>query len=98
MQGGNLHYVYSYVGSQFFHIESNVAVPVGRHKLRFEFETTGKMDYKSGKGAPGRGQIYIDGKLVGQGDIPLTMAVMIGLAGGTVSPWHGNRHIRDRQP
>jgi arylsulfatase A-like enzyme len=84
VQNGNLHYVYSYVGSQFFHIESNVPVPVGRHKLRFEFETTGQMDYKSGKGAPGRGLIYIDDKLVGQGDIPLTMAVMIGLAGGIV--------------
>ena len=43
--------------------------PQGRHKLGFEFETTGKLDYKNGKGAPGRGQLYIDGKLVGQGDI-----------------------------
>jgi len=84
IQNGNLHYVYSYVGSQFFHIESNVPVPVGRHKLRFEFETTGPMDYKSGKGAPGHGQMFIDGKLVGEGEIPLTMPVMIGLAGGMV--------------
>ncbi len=84
MQNGNLHYVYSFVGSQFFHIESNVPVPIGRHKLRYEFEVTGKLDYKSGKGAPGRGSLYIDGKAVGQGDIPLTMAVLIGLAAGTV--------------
>jgi arylsulfatase A-like enzyme len=84
MQNGNLHYVYSFVGSQFFHIESNAPVPTGRHKLRYEFEVTGKLDYKSGKGAPGRGKLYIDGKPVGQGDIPLTMAVLIGLAGGTV--------------
>ncbi len=84
MQAGKLHYVYSYVGSNFFHIESTVPVPVGRHKLRFEFETTGPMDYKSGKGAPGHGQIFIDGKLVGEADIPLTMPVMIGLAGGFI--------------
>jgi arylsulfatase A-like enzyme len=84
IQNGNLHHVYSYVGSDFFHIESNVPVPVGRHKLRYEFETTGKMDLKNGKGAPGRGQIYIDDKLVGQGDIPLTMPLSIGLAGGIV--------------
>jgi hypothetical protein len=84
VQDDKLHYVYSYVGSDFFHIESTVPVPAGRHKLRFEFETTGKMDYKNGKGAPGHGQIFIDGKLVGEGDIPLTMAVMIGLAGGFV--------------
>ena len=82
VQDGKLHYVYYYVGSQFFHIESNVPVPVGRHKLRFEFEVTGKPDYKNGKGAPGRGQLYIDGKLVGQGDIPLTMPVSLGLCWG----------------
>jgi arylsulfatase A-like enzyme len=84
VQDNKLHYVYSYVGSDFFHIESTVPVPVGRHKLRFEFETTGKLDYKNGKGAPGHGQLFIDGKLVGEGDIPLTMPVMIGLAGGFV--------------
>jgi arylsulfatase A-like enzyme len=84
MQGGKLHYVYSYVGSKFFHIESSKPVPVGRHKLRLEFETTGKMDYKNGKGAPGIARLFIDGEMVGKGDIPLTMAVMIGLAGGMV--------------
>ena len=56
MQNGNLHYVYSFVGSQFFHIESKVPVPAGRHELRFDFEVTGKPDYKSGKGAPGARQ------------------------------------------
>ena len=40
--------------SQFFHIESNTPVPEGRHKLRYEFEVTGKPDVPNGKGAPGR--------------------------------------------
>ncbi|MGD0231073.1 MAG: arylsulfatase [Syntrophorhabdales bacterium] len=84
MQDGKLHYVYNYVGSHFSHVESDVPVPEGRHKLRFEFEVTGKADIKNGKGAPGRGQLYIDGKLVGQGDIPLTMPLAIGLCGGIV--------------
>ena len=84
MQNGKLHYVYSFVGSQFFHIESNVPVPTGRHELRYDFEVTGKPDYKSGKGAPGRAKLYIDDKPVGEGDIPLTMVVLIGLAAGTV--------------
>jgi arylsulfatase len=84
VQNGNLHYVYNYVGSQFFHVESKVPVPEGRHKLRFEFELTGKPDVRNGKGAPGCGQLYIDGKLVGQGDIPLTMPLLLGLAGGIV--------------
>ncbi|MBE0616857.1 MAG: arylsulfatase [Proteobacteria bacterium] len=84
VQNGKLHYVYNYVGSQFFHVESKVAVPEGRHKLRFEFETTGEPDMKNGKGAPGRGQLYVDGKLVGQVDIPLTMPLSLGLGGGFV--------------
>jgi len=66
VQGGKLQYVYNYVSSRFFHAESNLAVPEGRHQLRVEFEVTGKPDVKSGKGAPGRAQLYIDGKLVGQ--------------------------------
>jgi len=84
VQGGKLNYVYNYVGSNFYHVESNVVVPEGRHKLRFEFEVTGKPDIKSGKGAPGLGQLYIDGKLVGQVDIPLTMPLSLGLGGGIV--------------
>jgi arylsulfatase len=36
VQGGKLHYVYNYVGSAFYHVESDVPVPEGRHKLRFE--------------------------------------------------------------
>ena len=84
VQDGKLQYVYNYVGSRFFHVESNVPVPEGRHKLRFEFEVTGKPDFKSGKGAPGVGQLYIDDKLVGQVDIPLTMPLSLGLGGGIV--------------
>ncbi|MBI4831419.1 MAG: arylsulfatase [Candidatus Lindowbacteria bacterium] len=84
VKDGKLHYIYNYVGSSFSHVESKVAVPEGSHKLRFEFEVTGKPDIRNGKGAPGRGQLYIDKKLVGQADIPLTMPLSLGLAGGIV--------------
>jgi arylsulfatase len=84
VQNGKLHFVYNYVASQFFHVESNVQIPDGRHKLRYEFEVTGKPDFAKGQGAPGRGQLYIDGKLVGQVDIPLTMPLSLGLGGGFV--------------
>jgi arylsulfatase len=84
VRGGKLHFVYNYVGSEFFHIESDVSIPEGRHALRFEFEVTGPPDIRRGKGAPGVGQLYIDGEFVGQGDIPLTMPLMMGLAGGLV--------------
>ena len=79
VQDGKLHYVYNYVGSEFYHVESNQAVPEGRHTLRFEFEVTGKPDVGQGKGAPGRAQLYVDSKLVGQGHIPLSMPLTIGL-------------------
>jgi arylsulfatase len=82
MRHGKLRYVYNYVGSSFYRVESGSAVPAGRHQLRFEFEVTGKPDIPNGKGAPGRGQLYIDGKLAGAGDIPETMPLCLGLGGG----------------
>jgi arylsulfatase len=84
LQDGRLHYVYNYVGSQYFHVESGVAVPTGRHALRFEFEVTGEPDIAAGRGAPGLGQLYIDGTLVGEADIPVTMPLALGLGGGVV--------------
>jgi arylsulfatase len=84
VKDGKLHYFYNYVGSSFCHVESNIPVPEGRHKVRFEFEVTGQPDVRNGKGAPGRGQLYIDDKLVGQVDIPLTMPLSLGLGGGIV--------------
>jgi hypothetical protein len=31
----------------------------------------------TGKGAPGRAQLYVDGRLVGQGEIPVTIPLAI---------------------
>jgi arylsulfatase A-like enzyme len=79
VQDGKLRYAYNYVGRNLYYVESETVVPAGQHELRFEFEVTGPPDIPHGKGAPGRGQLYIDGKLVGQGDIPLTNPLTIGL-------------------
>ena len=62
-----------------YYVESSETVSAGRHQLRFQFEVTDKPDIAHGKGAPGKGQLYIDGKLVGQSDIPLTNPLTIGL-------------------
>jgi hypothetical protein len=51
MQGGKLHYAYNYVADTHYHLESNQNVPAGRHKLRYEFETSGKPDLAKGLGA-----------------------------------------------
>lgn len=82
VKDGKLHYVHNYVGAQEFHIESTQEVPKGKCKLRYEFEPTGKPDVAKGKGAAGRGQLYVNGKLVGQGDLPVTVPLLLGLGGG----------------
>jgi hypothetical protein len=40
--------------------------------LRFEFEPTGAPDIPNGKGAPGRAQLYVDGTLVAETEMPVT--------------------------
>lgn len=58
-------------------------VPAGRHELRFEFEPTGKPDLATGKGAPGRAQLYIDRHLVAEADFPVTTPIMFNPGGLT---------------
>ena len=45
-------------------------------------EATGAPDISKGKGAPGRGQLYLDGRLVGQAEFPVTTPLSLGLTGG----------------
>jgi hypothetical protein len=72
VKDGKLKYVHNYVSRELYHVESVESVPEGRHQLRFEFEPTGQPDMPKGKGTPGRGLLYIDGKLVGATEIPVT--------------------------
>jgi len=82
MKSGKLHWVHNYVSRALYHVESREKVPEGRHQLRFEFEVTGKPDIASGKGVPGRAQLYIDGKLVAQAEVPVTTPLALGLTSG----------------
>ena len=82
VKDGRLQYDYNYLTLQHFHVESASSLPDGRHKLRFEFEPTGKPDIAEGKGSPGKAQLYVDGKLVGQGDLPVTIPLSLSLTGG----------------
>jgi arylsulfatase len=84
VQEGKLHYAQNVVSAALLHVESTDVVPSGRHSLRFEFEPTGKPDVKAGKGAPGRGQLYIDGRLVGEAEFAATVPITYGLGGGIV--------------
>ena len=82
VKDGKLQYDYNYLTLKRFHVESTAAIPQGRHKLRFEFEPTGKPDIAVGKGAPGRAKLYVDGRLVGQTDLPVTIPLSPSLSGG----------------
>ena len=78
-----LKYAHNYVSRALNHVKSVESVPEGRHQLRFEFEPTGQPDLPKGKGTPGRGQLYIDGKLVGAAEIPVTTPLVFNPGGLT---------------
>ena len=47
-------------------------VSSGSHALRFELEPTGQPDPASGHGVPARLQVYLDGELAGDREVPYT--------------------------
>jgi len=82
VKDGKLCYVHNYVGKEIMIVRSKDSVPAGRHELRFEFEPTGKPDIRKGKGSPGRAQLYIDKKLVGQIEMAVTTPMSYGIGAG----------------
>ncbi|MFF7771478.1 hypothetical protein ACFZC7_33840 [Streptomyces massasporeus] len=83
IKDGELTYVHNYLRRGFYTVSSTDPVPAGRHELRFEFEPTGKPDLAAGKGAPGRAQLYVDRRLVGEADFPVTTPIMFNPGGLT---------------
>jgi arylsulfatase len=83
VQDNRLHYAHNYVARETYSVSAPDPLPAGRHQLRFEFEPTGKPDLTQGKGAPGRAQLYIDGNLVGQNELPVTTPVAFNPGGLT---------------
>ena len=81
VEDGRLRYVYNYVGRDRFELESTDPLPEGRHALRYEFEPTGEPDIRNGKGVPGRGQLYVDGRLVASAEFPHTVPLIFELEG-----------------
>jgi arylsulfatase A-like enzyme len=77
-----LHYAYNFLGVQQFHVATDATIGDGKHELRVELEPTGPADIAHGKGTPARAQLYIDGKLAGQGDLPVTIPIDIGITDG----------------
>jgi arylsulfatase A-like enzyme len=77
-----LHYVHNYVGAEEFHVVSNVDVPEGKVSLTYEFEKNGEPDFKTGKGAAGKAQLYVNKKLVGETALPYTVPLALGIGSG----------------
>ncbi len=82
VKDGKLQYVQNYVAREYLHVASVESVPSGRHLLRVAFEATGSPDISHGKGAPGRAELYIYGKLVGEADFSTTTPLSLGLTSG----------------
>lgn len=60
-------------------------MPEGKLTLRWQFQVTGPPDFKTGKGTPGTGVLFVDGKPVGGGKIAITCPLAYGLSGDGLS-------------
>jgi hypothetical protein len=97
VKDGRLHYAHNYVGRETYSVSAPDPLPAGRHQLRFEFEPTDKPDIARGQGAPGRAQLYIDGKLVAQAEFPVTTPEGLNPGGLTCGANPGSAIIPDYQ-
>jgi arylsulfatase len=82
VQDGKLTYGYNYVADQRFKVQADSKITEGDHVFSFEFKPTGKPDVGKGKGAPGTIKLFVDGKPVGGGDLPVTIPLTLGLSAG----------------
>jgi arylsulfatase A-like enzyme len=94
-KGGKLKYCYNWGGFKHFMVEAAGKLPAGEHQVRMEFAYAG-----GGLGKGGKVRLYTDGKKVGEGEIPATLAMVFsaddGLdvgedSGAPVSPDYGSR-------
>jgi arylsulfatase A-like enzyme len=69
----HLVYVHNYLGLGEYRIRSTEPVPEGRVTLEFRFQRTGEHR--------GRGTLHVDGRAVGEGEIPRTVPSVIDTSG-----------------
>ena len=82
VKDGKLTYGYNYCADARYKVIADSTIPEGDHIFSFEFKPTGKADLAKGKGVPATITLYIDGKSVGKGDLPVTIPMSLGLAAG----------------
>ena len=81
IQDGRLHYVHNYLGRDYFRVSSPESLPTGDQVVRYEFEPTGQPDFAIGKGAAGRGQLYVNSELVASNEFEFTVPNLFGIIG-----------------
>ena len=72
-----LRYVHNYLGKERHAVTSDERVPSGEHELTFSFTTTGDLR--------GTGRLLIDGRLVGEAEIPHITPVRYSITGGGIT-------------
>jgi arylsulfatase A-like enzyme len=92
-KGGKLKYCYNWGGFKHFFVEGSTPIPAGDHQVRMEFAYAG-----GGLGKGGKVTLFVDGNVVGQGDIGATLAMVFSAddgcdvsedSGAPVSPDYG---------
>ncbi len=68
---GKLKYCYNLGGINYYYVETENKLPSGQHQVRMEFKYAG-----GGLGKGGKVTLYVDGKKDGEGDIPMTLAMV----------------------
>ena len=90
---GKLKYCYNVAGVNHYFVESTSTLPAGPHQVRMEFAYAG-----GGLGKGGKVTLFVDGKSVGEGNIPMTQAMIFSAddgcdvgedSGAPVSPDYG---------
>ncbi len=76
-----LYYTHNYVGLREYVLESSSEVPPGERVLKYEFEVTEPPNFAVGKGAPGIGRLFVDGKKVAEGELATTTPITFALSG-----------------
>ncbi|QLG47510.1 arylsulfatase [Natrinema halophilum] len=77
-----LHYVHNYCGIEEYQITTDSEIPADVAELGMEFEVTGEPDVQNGAGAPATLRLYYDDDQVGEGDLPVTIPIMIAINAG----------------
>jgi arylsulfatase len=93
VKDGKLKYCYNVAGVKHFFVESKEPLAAGPCQVRMEFAYAG-----GGAGKGGKVTLFVDGKAVGQGEIPMTQAMIFSAddgadvgedSGAPVSPDYG---------